>query len=183
MRQRPSCGRILPSAWQQRFASIHRMCACAASRCGCSGHPSAQWMRSACILCSRTFRLWMFRRILPLRMTLPWCACSRKPFPPCWNRHIPILTSVPLRTCMTAAGRMIPQAGRCRNCITLPRRCHTRRRRCSALLKCGRAMPHRKRPSGGRPFCGKPLRGSRAYCAFCARRKKLQRRTRRRIKP
>ncbi len=29
-----------------------RMCACAASRCGCSGHPSAQWMRSACILCS-----------------------------------------------------------------------------------------------------------------------------------
>ncbi len=34
--------------------------------------------------------------------------------------------SVPLRTCMTAAGRMIPQAGRCRNCITLPRRCHTR---------------------------------------------------------
>lgn len=61
--------------------------------------------------------------------------------------------------------------------------CHTRRRRCSALLKCGRAMPHRKRPSGGRPFCGKPLRGSRAYCAFCARRKKLQRRTRRRIKP
>ena len=62
-------------------------------------------------------------------------------------------------------------------------RCHTRRRRCSALLKCGRAMPHRKRPSGGRPFCGKPLRGSRAYCAFCARRKKLQRRTRRRIKP
>lgn len=94
-----------------------------------------------------------------------------------------ILTSVPLRTCMTAAGRMIPQAGRCRNCITLPRRCHTRRRRCSALLKCGRAMPHRKRPSGGRPFCGKPLHGSRAYCAFCARRKKLQRRTRRRIKP
>ena len=61
--------------------------------------------------------------------------------------------------------------------------CHTRRRRCSALLKCGRAMPHRKRPSGGRPFCGKPLRGSRAYCAFCARRKKLQRRIRRRIKP
>ena len=76
---------------------------------GCAPAPPADaaaagiHRHSGCVLpafcAAELFRLWMFRRILPLRMTLPWCACSRKPFPPCWNRHIPILTSVPLRTC------------------------------------------------------------------------------------